>query len=141
MPHVTTHIGEHAARVLALVAAANGQVKECELHALEELDAFARLGVSRRRFLQLAQKGLEDVGGRLCERGHLHVADLLYLDDLLGEVGSRERRRLVCRLAAAVITADGCVTAGERAAYDYILMRWKVDTPTVAQAIRADASC
>lgn len=139
MSHITNPSSEQAARVLALISVANGRVKECELNALEHLDAFTRLGVSRRRFLQLAQKGLEDVGGRLCERGYLHVADLLYLDDLLGEVRSREQRLLVCRLSAAVITADGCVTAGERAAYDHMLARWHLDTPAIAQAIRVDA--
>lgn len=139
MPHNAHTNSEGAARVLALITVANGLVKECEMDVLGSLDAFARLGVSRRRFLQMAQKGLEDVGGRLCERGHLHVTDLLYLDDLLNEVPNREQRLLVCRLAAAVITADGCVTAGERAAYEHMLARWHLDMQTIAQAIRTDA--
>lgn len=129
---------DNAARVLALIAVANGRVKDCELQTLEELEAFTRLGVSRRRFLQLAQRGLDDVGERLSERGRLHLADLLYLDHLLDGVRDRQQRLLVCRLAAAVITADGQVTPGERNAYDHMLARWRLDAPTVAEAIRAD---
>lgn len=130
---------DDAARVLALISVANGRVKDCELLTLETLSAFSRLGVSRRRFLQMAQCTLDDVGGRLTERGHLHAVDMLYFDHLLGGVRDRQQRLLVCRLASAVITADGQVTPAERDAYDYMLARWHLTMSTVSEAIRADA--
>ena len=42
-----TGTGESSARVLALLGAANGRIVELELQALDGLDAFQRLGVTR----------------------------------------------------------------------------------------------
>lgn len=135
MSHLANQARENAARVLAVIAAANGRVKDCELQTLEDLRAFTRLGISRRRFLQMARKGIDEVGGFMNQRGHLHAADYLYLDDLLHGVRDRGLRLLVCRLAVAVITADGCVTASERAAYRHMLLRWHLDTSAVDDAV------
>jgi tellurite resistance protein len=139
MPQVASQAHENAARVLAVIAVANGRVKDCELQTLEDLRAFAHLGISRRRFLQMARKGVEDVGERMNQRGYLHAVDYLYLDDLLQGVRDRGLRQLVCRLAAAVIAADGCVTASERASYRHMLLRWHLDTSTVDEAMSRDA--
>ena len=43
MQHRTTHETESAARLLALVLAANGHLDARELTTLDELDAFERL--------------------------------------------------------------------------------------------------
>lgn len=138
MNHLASPHSDSAARVLALITVANGCVKDCELQTLDHLDAFARIGVSRRRFVQLARESLDDVGERLSERGHLHLADLLYFDGLLDGVHQRDERLLVCRLAAAVITADGRVSPTERVAYEHMLARWRLGPASVSQAIRAD---
>lgn len=124
-----------AARVLSFIAVANGPVKDCELRTLEELDAFSRLGVSRRRFLHLTQACLDD----LCGRDGLELADLLQLDQLLDEVHDRHLRLLVCRLAAALVTADGHVCQAERTAYDHMLLRWRLLPSEITRAIRQDA--
>jgi len=41
-------------------------------------------------------------------------------------VPADESRVLVCRLAAAVITADGLVTHDERLVYEHALARWRI---------------
>ncbi len=138
MTSTTTRSADSAARVLALIAVANGRLKDSEMQTLERLDAFDRLGVSRRRFLQLAARDREDVGARLDAQGRLQPCDLLYLDHLLDEVRDRPTRLTVCRLAAALITADGRVSAGERAAYEHMLARWGLSEADVTQAIRSD---
>lgn len=134
----TTRRAESAARVLAMLVAANGRIDERELDALERLDAFRRLGVGRARFIELARDCLASVGTHLAELSWLRSSDLQYLDRLLDDVLDPEQRLLVCRLAAAVITADGRITHDERLVYDHALTRWRVSPSLVTQAIRED---
>lgn len=129
-----------AARVLALIIGANGSVKDCELKTLESLNAFERLGVGRRQFLRLAKESLDDVGQSLSARGHLQPVDVLCFNDLLDQVRDRRQRLLVCRLAAAVVTADGRVCSAERSAYEHMLARWRVCASQVSQAILDDTA-
>lgn len=127
-----------AARVLALLVSANGQVDDAELARLEDLQAFDRLGVGRDAFVQMAQRCLADVGAGLCERSWLRTSDMLYVDALLDAVPDAAMRLLVCRLCAAAITADGKVSGDERLLYGHMLARWRIDQDQVAQAIRDD---
>jgi urease accessory protein UreH len=53
-------------------------------------------------------------------------------------VPGTKNRLLVCRLAAAVITADGRVTHDERLVYDHALARWRINQSDVTQAILED---
>ena len=129
-----------AARVLALIIGANGSVKDCELKTLESLNAFERLDVGRRQFLRLAKESLDDVGQSLSARGHLQPVDVLCFNELLDQVRDRRQRLLVCRLAAAVVTADGRVCPAERSAYEHMLAHWRVSASQVSQAILDDAA-
>jgi hypothetical protein len=129
---------ETAARVVAAMAAANGPLKDCQLRALAELDAFRRLGVRRDRFVVLAREALGAMGERLDEPGWLSTRDLQYLDPLLIAVEDRALQMLACRLTAAVITADGHIGDHERSAYDHMLACWHVTPSMVSQAILAD---
>ncbi len=61
-----------------------------------------------------------------------------YVDDLLDAIDDPRQRLLMCRLAAAVITADGRVSSDERLVYDRMRVRWGISEPMVAQAIRSD---
>lgn len=129
---------EAPAYALAMMVAANGHVDERELHALEQLDAFRRLGVPRERFEQLARECLVRVGHGLAERSWLAFDDLVFVDGLLDAVHDPAQRLLVCRLAAAVITADGRVSHDERLVYDHALSHWHIRPEDVAQAILKD---
>jgi hypothetical protein len=126
------------ARVLALLVAANGHIRVDELTLLERLDAFARLGVSRSRFIELAQRCLEELGGSLREQSWLRVSDLVYVNGLLDAVDDEALRMLVCRLCAAAITADGHVSREERMLYNHALARWRINSQQVSEAIRRD---
>jgi hypothetical protein len=128
-----------AAHVLALLVAANGRIDVAEIDRLQELQAFARLGVGRDDFLQWAQRCVEDIGASLCERSWLRTSDLLYADALLDAVHNPELRLLVCRLCAAAIAADGRVSRDERLLYNHALARWHIQPHEVAQAIRQDS--
>lgn len=129
---------ESSARALAMIVAANGRVDERELRSLDQLEAFQRLGVSRERFVELARTCVSDVGARLCERSWLSADHMAYIDTLLDAVPDAESRALVCRLAAAVVTADGRVTHDERLVYDHALARWRISQASVTQAILHD---
>ena len=129
---------EAAANVLALMVAANGCIDAGELRMLDELDAYRRVGVSRARFLELARLCVDDVGTSLSEHAWLPVSGLQYLHDRLDAVTDPALRLLVCRLAAAAITADGHVTEDERLVYEHSLARWHISQAMVSQAILAD---
>ncbi len=131
----TESIVEARARVLALMVAANGRVDPRELQALDELGAFERIGVTRERFVALAEECLQDVGASLAEATWLRARDQAYLDRLLEAVTDPDERLLLCRLAAAVVTADGRVSGDERLVYDHVLARWRVSRVMVTQAI------
>lgn len=131
------HEIESAARLLALVVASNGRVDPRELAMLDELDAFERLGVTRARVVDLAHDSLRDEGGHVQPRLWLSLGEQWQLDCLLDDVADPARQLLLCRLAAAVVTADGCVTSGERLVYAHMLARWGISDAMVTQAIRA----
>jgi len=138
MHRPTPHSAEASAHALAMIVASNGRIDDEELHALDQLGAFRRLGVRRERFIDLARSCVRDVGTQLCERSWLCAEHLAYIDALLDAVQSTESRMLVCRLAAAVVTADGHVTDDERLVYDHALARWHITHDSVTQAILHD---
>jgi len=129
---------EAAASVLALMVAANGCIDQDELRMLDELDAYRRVGVSRERFLELARLCVDDVGTALSDHAWLPISGLQYLNEMLDTVTDPAMRLMVCRLAAATITADGHITEDERLVYEHTLARWHISQAMVSQAILAD---
>lgn len=140
MSHRSTHRNDAAASVLALMVAANGRIDPREMQMLDELQAFGRLGIRRERFVKLARDCLDDVGSTLCERSWLRAPAAAYIDALLDRVDDTAQRMLVCRLAAAAITADGCVSSDERMVYSHVLGRWQISQSMVTQAIMHDTA-
>lgn len=138
MKHPVQVPDEALAQALAMIVAANGRIDERELSALDQLDAFRRVGVSRERFVDIARSCVADVGVHLCDRSWLCADHITYIDALFDAVSRTEDRMLVCRLASAVITADGRVTHDERLTYDHALARWRINQSDVTQAILHD---
>jgi len=130
---------ECVARALALLTAANARVDKRELKRLDELDAYQRIGVSRARFVELAQACRDEVGEKLVGHSWMSANDIGRIDRILDAVNDPQLRILVCRLAAAAITADGCVCDAERMVFDHMLGRWHVNRSMVTEAIRNDA--
>jgi len=138
MSQVNLRVREAAARVLVLLVAANGRVDPRELRALDELDAYGRLQIPRERFVELAAVSVDGFGREVCDSTWIPGDAMAEIDELLDEVDDPALRLLVCRLAAAVITADGCVSSGERAVYDHVLSRWHLTQSMVSRAILRD---
>lgn len=128
-------VDESPARVLAMLVAADGRIDERELQALDRLDAFQRLGVSRERVIELAQGCIDVIGVGLSRKAWLRTA---HLDALLDEVDDGRSRLFVCRLAAAVLVADGRITRDKRVVYERVLSRWRVSQMMVCRAIMSD---
>lgn len=136
----TPDVTEAPAHVLALLVAANGRIDPAELRVLDDLDAFRRVGVKRERFIELAQRCIDDVGHSLCEQSWLRLSDMHYVDARLDAVADADTRLLVCRLAAAAIAADGRITADERLVYSHALTRWRITQASVLSSMRDDAA-
>ncbi|EGJ09858.1 hypothetical protein RBXJA2T_05995 [Rubrivivax benzoatilyticus JA2 = ATCC BAA-35] len=122
------------------MVAANGRADPRELQALEDLQAFGRLGVPRTRFEALVHECLHEVGSGLAGSSWLHARDQAYVDRLLDAVADPQERLLVCRLAAAALTADGQVSWDERLVFDHALARWHVSRAMLTQAILHDGT-
>ena len=134
MQHPVPTPAEAPAHALAMMVAANGRIDARELATLDQLQAFGHIGVTRDRFIEIARACLADVGSHLCERSWLSAAHMGYIDALLDAVPGIEARRMVCRLASAVIAADGRVTHDERLVYDHALARWRINPAEVTPA-------
>jgi hypothetical protein len=124
--------------LLAIVVSANGRIDAREVAELERLQAFDRLGVKRDRFLGAAESALEEIGVPLSQTQWLRLRDRSLLMTLQRAVVDPGHRLLVCRLSAAVITADGRVTGDERQVYASLLGHWGVTQTMVAHAIMQD---
>jgi uncharacterized tellurite resistance protein B-like protein len=129
-----------AARVLALMVASDGRADPLELRALGELDAFERLGLPRAQFSALVRECLGELGSGVAECSWLRVRDQAYVDRLLDMVPDPQERLMVCRLAAAVLTADGQVSGDERLVFDHVLARWHISRSMLTDAILHDRS-
>jgi hypothetical protein len=138
LPATATRASDAAAALLAIVVSAKGRVGSREIAELDRLHAYERLGVQRQDFLELAEAAVEEIGRPLSRTHCLRSGDLSRMLALQRAVADRELRLLVCRLSAAVITANGCVTGEERQVYASLLGQWSLTHSMVANAIRHD---
>ena len=129
---------EAMARVLAMMIVTDTELDPRELRMLDELDAFARIGISRARFLSTARGYCADLRRRMGDRSLLHLSDVGLIDEVLAPVKDPAKRLLVARLSAAIITADGCVQDIERLVFDHLLCRWGLTRGDISRAIRED---
>jgi hypothetical protein len=120
---------EGAARVVALLVTAKGTISDSGLRALERMHAFPSLGIDRQRFIELARTYACEVGSHLGETSWLRNGDRKCLDQLLREVTDPAERALVCRLAAAVVAAEGGVCSPARLLYGHMLASWRICAP------------
>jgi uncharacterized tellurite resistance protein B-like protein len=130
--------GDAAASLLAIVLSANGRIDARELAELDRLRAYERVGIAREDFLALADSALQSIGLPLSRTQGLRRDDRTHLLALQLAVTEPALRLLVCRLASAVIKADGQVTADEQLVYTLLLAQWGVTDTMVAHASMRD---
>jgi hypothetical protein len=127
---------EAPAQALALILSADGSVSERALGLLDDLGAFGPLGVSRKRFIELARDCSCRIDPGLCEDSWLSDEDIVCIEALLDAVRQPEDRLLICRLAAAVMEDHGLVTHGARLVFDHALAHWRIDQAALPSADR-----
>jgi len=130
---------ERSARLLALLVSADGCFDDFALRRLDELHAFDQLGVRRAHFVRLVREGLQHVAAPHADDFWLRSSEWAHVEQLMAGVTDPAERLQLCRLAAAVITADGRITGDERTVYRHMLARWGIDDRMVAQAILRDS--
>ncbi|NML13896.1 hypothetical protein [Azohydromonas caseinilytica] len=135
-----TDTPEAMARLIALLIVADTKLDPRELAMLDELDAFGRIGIERTEFMRVASELCEELGERLQQRPWLTLSERALIEAELQTVRDPARRRLVARLGAAVITADGRVQDSERVLFDHLLLRWGLTRADVSQAVREDGA-
>ena len=69
----------------------------------------------------------------------LRADDLERIDRILDAVRDPQLRLLVCCLAAASITADGCISDVEDRVFNHMLGHWHVHRSMVSEALRSES--
>jgi hypothetical protein len=129
-----------AARLLALMVATRGQIVPRDMGILDRHDALNRLGIRRDRFLELAKDSLGAMAGAQFECSWLQANDQAYVDRLVGLVTDVQQRDLVCRLATAVVMADGNPPHDDRLVYHHALSHWRLDQAALADVPRHEGA-
>ncbi len=123
---------EAAARVLALLLIADGNVCRSEIQALESLDAPAALGLAPDGFAPIVQGLCEDLMLTASAGEWPCSPDDATLAALLGEVDDPALRRTVLALAGAAAQADRHLADAEQRLLDDLRTRWRVGAPPCA---------
>lgn len=129
---------EALARVLVLMMLTDCEVDPREIEMLDRLDAFRRIGLTRPHFMRVARDHCAALQKRMGAAQDLRHNDPALIDELLASVTDPAKRLLVCRLAAAIVTADGKVHDIERITYDHMLNRWRLTRRDVEAATLKD---
>ena len=123
------------AHVLAMVMATHSALDPNDIRMLESLDAFDSIGMSKARFLRVAERYRRGPCWALSGHRWLTLDDLAVIDAILDPIHDIRHRLLLCRIAGCIITADGRVEPIEHQIYDHMLLRWGHTASSLAQAI------
>jgi hypothetical protein len=118
------------ARVVALAALADGHVSRTELGMLEELEAFAGLGLGRPEVQQVLQQLSEDLmATAYAQWGTACHIDADVLQALMAEVTDPDLRRTALDLCVAVARADAHLADAEQSLIAALARSWQIDAP------------
>ena len=120
---------EAAARVLALLLIADGNVCRSEIDALESLGAPAALGLAPDAFAPIVQGLCEDLMLTAAAGEWPCRPDDVTLASLLDEVDEPTLRHTVLALAGAAAHADRHLADAEQRLLADLRARWQADAP------------
>ncbi len=112
-----------AARIVALALIANGKITTSELAVLESMRAHEQLGITRQQWHDVVDELCFDLLEEAAPCRDCHVGSAT-IESLLDEVIDVPLQRLVLRLCAAVINADGDIDEGESVVLRTAIDRW-----------------
>lgn len=119
------------ARAVALTLMADASVHPKELDALDALNLYAELGLTRDQFLTIASECFADAMLDMRERDRPTLLDDVLVDRVLGDVHDAEARALAYRASVALLPADGHLSEGELAVLQRMLDRWQLPRATI----------
>lgn len=130
-----TNSPQAAARFVALVLLADGQLNRRELGALDHLQVHTALGLDRTALRKVIHEVCED----LLDEAHLAWSDTCRitprtLEQLLQEIDEPALRRTVLGLAVQLAETDGRVADGEEALLVAAVEQWGLQREMLAPA-------
>jgi hypothetical protein len=137
MPEITDYAEnspEAMLRVIALFIISDGEVKDAELDALDELGVFQRFGVDRERFAMVFDAYCDDLILHAGTARFVGLADPDWVDAVLAPVTERHARRTLARLLLLLARSDGFFADAELGIYRRMLERWEIDLDSLGEA-------
>lgn len=115
---------EAMARLIVLMMVSDGEVDPCEIAALDQMNAWAHLGLSRQRLLDVARDYCADLKTAADAENGVSLLDEVAAEEVVGSVDDPEKRRMVGQLMLAVLDADRRHCAEELIVYSSIMKSW-----------------
>lgn len=116
---------EAMSRLVALMMVSDGEVDPREMTALDHLNAWAHLGITRQGFLEVAKSYCADLKTAADAQDGVSLLDDAATEAIIGSVDDPEKRRIVGQLMLAVLDADRRHAAEELIVYSRIMKSWR----------------
>lgn len=120
-----TNSPEAMARLLAMTVVADGELDNCELERLKELQVFSMLGIDSEGFYRVLLDLCRDLAGGGSGE-HVALLAPARLQQLAAELTDGELRRVVLSAMLVTAKADGEVSGGEQALLRFLLEQWQI---------------
>lgn len=120
------------ARLVAMAVVADGEMDNCEIDRLRELDVFSMLGVESEGFYQVLLELCRDlaVSG---SGSHVSLLSTERLEQLAADVTDPKLRKLVLSAMLVTAKADGEVSVGEQTLLRFLIDRWSIPLDSLRQ--------
>ena len=127
MQQYSVNSPEAMARIVAMMIVTDGELHEAEMGFLDQIDAFAHLGLSRAEFGEVARQYCMDLQAESDGEDHISLLESSRIDAIAAQVTDPKKREIVCAQLLGVIDADGDVDGSETAVFRYLLNIWGID--------------
>jgi hypothetical protein len=112
------------ARIVAMAIVTDARLDHRELQVLDDLGAYAMLGLTRDEFLETVHAYCRDLLAERRGEDRIRLLDAARIDRALAEVTDPRLRVMVCGLLLNVCDADGRFHETELAFLSHVLERW-----------------
>lgn len=126
---------EAVSRVVAMGMIADAKLDWREIDVLDDLNAYAVIGISKNRFLDVVHEYCQDLLREADDRGRIRLVDEHRIDRALAQIDDPMRRIDTCALLLNVLHADGRFTDIELAVLRHALDRWDISLDQLARGL------
>lgn len=125
------------ARIVAMAIVSDARLDHRELGRLDELNAYAILGLTRDEFLETVHEYCRDLLTEGGDAERIRLLDPERIDRALGEVTEPRARVLVSGLLLNVCDADGRLQEVELAFLRHVLERWDLTLESLQRELQS----